>query len=66
MSAAPYAHQWHTNPKIFGLNSNSELIRFKLLCPYFRLRPFPVSPLSPNNKKVLLTSTGKLVTGSTG
>jgi len=28
MSAAPYAHQWHTKPKILGLNSNPVLIRF--------------------------------------
>ena len=27
MSAAPYAHQWHTNPRILGLNSNPVLIR---------------------------------------
>jgi hypothetical protein len=37
-SAAPYAHQWHTNPNIFGLNSRSVLIRWNLLCQYSRLR----------------------------
>jgi hypothetical protein len=26
VSAAPYAHQWHTKPMIFGLNSLLELI----------------------------------------
>jgi hypothetical protein len=66
MSAAPYAHQWHTKPSIFGLNLSPVLIRSQLLYHDYRLCPLPVRPLSPNNKKVLLTSTGQQVTGSTG
>lgn len=31
MSAAPYAHQWQTNPSTFGLNGCPELIRVRLL-----------------------------------
>jgi hypothetical protein len=27
MSAAPYAHQWHTKPNIFGLNLSPVVIR---------------------------------------
>jgi hypothetical protein len=30
-SAAPYAHQWHTKPKILGLNLSPVLIRSQLL-----------------------------------
>ena len=63
MSAAPYAHQWHTKPNIFGLNLNPVLMRSQLLYHYSRLCPFPVRPLSPNNKKVLLTSTGQSAGG---
>jgi len=32
MSAAPYAHQWHTKPNIFGLNLSPVVIRSQLLC----------------------------------
>jgi len=31
MSAAPYAHQWHTKPNILGLNLYPVLIRSQLL-----------------------------------
>jgi hypothetical protein len=31
MSAAPYAHQWHTKPNILGLNLSAVLIRSHLL-----------------------------------
>ncbi len=30
-SAAPYAHQWHTKPNIFGLNLSPVVIRSQLL-----------------------------------
>ena len=31
-SAAPYAHQWHTNPNILGVNLRPVLICFHRLC----------------------------------
>jgi hypothetical protein len=31
MSAAPYAHQWQTKPRILGLNSKPVVIRYLLL-----------------------------------
>jgi hypothetical protein len=34
MSAAPYAHQWHTKPNTFGLNLSPVVIRSQLLLLY--------------------------------
>jgi hypothetical protein len=39
-SAAPYAHQWHTNPNIFGLNSRPALIGFSLVYWVFDNKQF--------------------------
>jgi len=35
MSPAPYAHQWHTNPMILGLNLSPVLIRSHLFWSAF-------------------------------